>query len=314
MLERREQESVWSQRYRPSTIADLILPDRFKIQLQAMVDKGQIQNCLFSGSPGTGKTSAALALCDELGLEYLIINASENGNIDTLRTLIRGYASTVSMNGKKKVVILDEGDYLNAQSTQPALRNFLEEFSSNVTFIMTANFKNRIIVPLLSRFAVFDFEFTKDEKSALLMQFDKRIKTILDENSIVYDKKTLAMLLIKYFPDFRKILNELQRNCQTGTLVYSVTSGTDYIYDLVKLLKEKDFTGMRKWVSENPDIDFAILQRNLYEKSYEVMEPSSIPQLILHLASYDYKNGFVINPEINLVAMLLEIMSDCSFN
>lgn len=313
MLERREKETVWSQKYRPSKISELILPDRFKVQLQAMVDKGSIQNCLFAGSAGTGKTTAALALCDELGLEYLMINASENGNIDTLRTLIRNYASSVSFNGKKKVVILDEGDFLNAQSTQPALRNFLEEFSSNVSFIMTANFKNRLIAPLLSRFAVYDFEFTKEEKGQLLQQFDKRVKFILEENSIEYDKKTLALLLVKYFPDFRKILNELQRNCQTGTLSTNFTNSNEAISELIKFLKEKDFANMRKWVAANSDLDFSIIQKNLYDKSYEIMKPESIPQLILHLAEYDYRNAFVIDKEINIAAMLLLIMSECEF-
>lgn len=312
MLERREKELVWSQRYRPSKISELILPDRFKVLLQSMVDKGSIQNCLFCGLPGTGKTTAALALSEELNLEYLMINASENGNIDTLRTLIRSYASTVSMNGGRKVVILDEADGLTPQ-TMVALKSFIEEFSSNVSFIFTANIKNKIIAPLISRLAVFDFEFTKEEKSNLLIQFDKRIKLILDDNSIIYDKKVLATLLIKYFPDFRKILNELQRNSQSGTLLYSTNIGIDYLNDLVILLKEKDFSGMRKWVSENPDLDFGLLQKNLYDKSYELLEPGSIPQLVLYLAEYDYKNSFVMNPEINLVAMLLEIMSDCNF-
>lgn len=201
----------------------------------------------------------------------------------------------------------------NCQSVMPALRGVIEEFSRNVVFIFTANYKNRIIPALLSRLAVYEFEFTKEERQDLLIQFDKRIKHILADNNIVFDKKVLAQLLIKYFPDFRKILNELQRNCQTGELNSSLVSGNEAVDELIKYLKDKNFTEMRKWVGSNSDIDYQVMQRNLYDRAYELLAPSSIPQLILHLSEYDYRNAFVIDKEINIAACLLNIMSDCEF-
>jgi DNA polymerase III delta prime subunit len=220
----------------------------------------------------------------------------------------------VTTYSENKNFILNSGVVAhNCSSTQPAFRGLLEEFSSNVTFIATANFKNRIIEPLLSRFAVFDFEFTKEEKANLLIQFNKRVKHILEDNNIEYDKKALANLLVKYFPDFRKILNELQRNCQTGSLSTTLTSNNEIVLELISFLKQKDFTSMRKWVAVNSDMDYSILQRSLYDKAYELLQPSSIPQLVLHLAEYDYKNAFVIDKEINVVACMLSIMSDCEF-
>lgn len=311
------EEFLWVEKYRPSRIADCVLPPRMKDYFTEMVKGGELQNMLLVGAPGTGKTTVARALCNELGLDYLMVNASENGNIDTLRTTIRSFASTMSFIGAYKVVILDEADYLNANSTQPALRNFIEEFSKNCRFILTANYANRIIDPLKSRCAVVEFLFSKEEKQELVVAFDKRVKGILKEEGIEeYDKKSLAQVLIKYFPDFRKVLNELQRHTAGGALSGAVlTSLSD---DNIKtlfgyLIDTGKWSDMRKWVAENLDNDQSLISRALYEKASDYVKPSSIPQLVMTLAQYDYKSSFVADKEINLVAMLTEIMANVEF-
>jgi DNA polymerase III delta prime subunit len=307
------EEFLWVEKYRPRTIEDCILPPSIKTYFQDMVDKGSLQNMLLVGSPGTGKTTVAKALCNELNVDYLVINASENGNIDTLRTTIRSFASSVSLQQDFKVVILDEADYLNANSTQPALRNFIEEFSKNCRFIMTANYENRIIDPLKSRCAVITFGIPKEDKQKIVIQLDRRMKKILADEAVEYDPKLLAQIILKFFPDFRKIINELQRNSTSGTLSVAALRGMseDAINQLFTFLKDpKKWSEMRKWVAENTDSDTSLIIRALYENASKIMQPSSMPQLVLTLAEYDYKGGFVVDKEIHTVAMLTEIMSN----
>lgn len=305
---------LWNEEYRPHKIADCILPPRLKDYFQAMVSKGQLQNMTLVGPPGTGKTTVARALCEELGIDYLLINASENGNIDTIRTTVRNFASALSLDGGFRCIILDEADYLSSAS-QPALRGIIEEFAGNCVFIFTANFANRIIDPLYSRAPRVDFNFTKEEKKTLIIAFDKRVKVVLAEKNVEFDKQELAGLVVKNFPDFRKTLNLLQRFSQSGTL--NVTSDTglndDQIKQLVGFLKEKDFTNMRAWVAQNMDNDGAMIRRALFDKSNLILEQASIPQLVLHISTYDQRESQVVDKEINMTAFLVECMADLKF-
>jgi len=308
-------EYLWVEKYRPKVIADCILPSAMKKTFTDMVESGEVQNLLLSGGAGCGKTTVARALCNELDADYIIVNCSEDGNIDTLRTRIRNFASTVSMSGNKKVVILDEFDYSNAQSTQPALRGFMEEFSANCRFVLTCNFKNRIIEPLHSRCTCINFQIPTKEKPVLAKQMLQRVKGILDTEGVAYDDKVLAELILKYFPDFRRILNELQRYSVSGKIDVGILTqlGEVKIKELITALKDKDFTAVRKWVVENSDADSASLFRKIYESMYECFAPSSIPKLVLILAEYQYKAAFVADAEINMTACLTEIMMECEF-
>jgi DNA polymerase III delta prime subunit len=452
-IEFRENQFLWVERYRPTSVRALILPERIKKYMQDIVDSNEVPHILLGGSPGTGKTSSARAICNELNLDFLIINASENGNIDTLRTTIRSFASTVSFTSDYKVVILDEGDNLscfageqkvfilsdgnvivvpieeldgkyfnlfsydfekkkailtdgfafcngekevyevefedgsiitctedhpffdkdgNAMTihdgelfsifieldgnklmkiqsikkigvrkvydisvnhpthnfilengvvahncaTMSALRGFMEEFANNCRFIITCNYMNKIIDPIKSRCTCIEFNFNKDEKQKMMMEFDKRVKEILAIEKIEFEKKHLAQLIIKYFPDFRRILNELQRFTKSGELQADIVGSVsnDSISELYRLLSDpKKWGEVRKWVAQHSDDDPNLIFRSLYERSNDFMKPSAIPQLVLHLANYGYKNAFVADPEINLVACLTEIMSDCEF-
>jgi DNA polymerase III delta prime subunit len=308
-------EFLWVEKYRPKRISDVILPDNLKNTFIKIVENKEIPNMLFTGGAGLGKTTVAKAICNELQLDYLLVNGSEEGNIDTLRNKIKQFASTVSLQGGYKVVILDEADYLNAQSTQPALRGFIEEFSNNCRFILTCNFKNRIIEPLHSRCSLYEFNTTKKQMVNLAGQFMDRVSTILTDEGVTFDKKVIAELIMKYCPDWRRVLNELQRYSISGTIdsgVLDNLSDTNY-NNLFGFLKEKDFKKMRQWVANNIDVDFSVIIRNVYDKMEEVVDGSSIPQLVLILADYQYKNAFVADHELNTVACLTEIMANVKF-
>ena len=306
---------LWVEKYRPKTVAETILPQSLKDQLQSIVDGGELPNMLFTGTPGTGKTTVAKALCNQLNLDYIIINASEDGNIDTLRGKIKQFASTVSLQGGVKVVILDEADYLNAQSTQPALRGFIEEFANNCRFILTCNFKNRIIEPLHSRCSIFEFNTSKKDLQPLCAEFLKKTRTLLEDEGINYDSQAIVDLIMKFAPDWRRILNELQRFSTVGSITAANTSlnGHDVFKDLMKHLKEKDFKKMRQWVSNNIDTDASTIFRGIYDTMYEFVQPQSVPQIVLILADYQYKNAFVADHELNVVACLTEIMANVEF-
>ena len=309
-------EYLWVEKYRPQTIDDTILPKKLKQTFQKIVEGGELPNMLFTGTAGLGKTTVAKALCNLLNCDYILINGSEEGNIDTLRTKIKQFASSVSLSGDYKVVILDEADYLNPQSTQPALRGFIEEFSNNCRFILTCNFKNRIIEPLHSRCGVYEFNTSKKDMVELCQSFMVRCQTILIKEDIKYDDKVLAELIMKFAPDWRRILNELQRYSVNGAIDIGITNALDdkNYDDLFKFLKSKDFKKMRNWVVNNIDTDASAIFRAVYDRMQDKVSPQSIPQLVLILADYQYKNAFVADHELNVVACLTEVMSDVQFN
>lgn len=305
---------LWVEKYRPKTVEDTVLPKRLKSIFLKMVKDGEIPNMMFAGTAGTGKTTVAKAICNELGLDYIVINASESGNIDTLRGKIKQFASSVSLSGGVKVVILDEADYLNPQSTQPALRGFIEEFANNCRFIMTCNFKNRIIEPLHSRCSVYDFSLTKKEKAEMAAQFFKRFKTILDKEGVEYIQESIINLVMKHAPDWRRVLNEGQRLSNGEHGIHDSDSGFITNFDvLAKTLKDKDFKSMRSWVAQNIDLDATAIYRGLYDNMNEFVEPHSIPQLVIILADYQYKDAFVADKELNTVACLTEVMAQVQF-
>lgn len=309
------EEFLWVEAHRPKTIEDIILPDQLKKIFQQFVDQGNIPNLILSGSAGCGKTTVARAMVEQLGGDYIIINGSMNGNIDTLRNEIKNFASSISLTGGRKYVILDEADYLNTNSTQPALRNFMEEFSKNCGFILTCNFINRIIEPLQSRCSVINFKITKQDMPELAKQMMKRVCFILDSRDIKYDRNTVALVMKKHLPDWRRIINELQTYSATGSIDSGilVNMQDDSFKSLVGMLKSKDFTNLRKWVGENSDIDTTTLYRKLYTTASEFVDKAAIPQLVLHLAKYQYQAAFVADQEINTVACLTEVMVDCAF-
>ena len=305
-------EFLWVEKYRPKTIAETILPEKLKSVFEQIVASGELPNMLFTGTAGTGKTTVAKALCNQLNLDYILINGSEEGNIDTLRGKIKQFASSVSLQGGYKVIILDEADYLNPQSTQPALRGFIEEFSKNCRFILTCNFKNRIIQPLHSRCGVYEFNTSKKDLATLCMQFLDRVCMILDETQVKYQKGDLANLIMKHAPDWRRVLNELQRMSVAGSIIVS-TDKTDSYDVLFQHLKEKDFKKMRQWVVNNIDTDASEIFRGLYDKMIDHLKPQGVPQMVLILADYQYKHAFVADHELNVVACLTEIMANVEF-
>ena len=306
---------LWCEKYRPQTINQCILPDSMKNTFKEFIQSGELPNFLFCGGAGVGKTTVAKALCNEIGAEYLFINGSEESGIDVLRSKIKNFASSVSLTDAKKVVILDEADYLNANSTQPALRGFIEEFSNNCRFIFTCNFKNRIIEPLHSRCAVVEFKIENSEKPKIAAAFYRRVLDILSFEKVEADGKVVVELITKYFPDYRRILNELQRYSVSGSIDSGilVNLGDESYVELVKNLKSKNFTEVRKWVGKNSDIESTELFRKLYDKAVDYLELGSIPQLVLILADYQYKAAFVADREINTMAALTEIMSQLKF-
>jgi DNA polymerase III delta prime subunit len=308
-------EYLWSEKYRPKRIADCVLTPELFNTFEEAIKQGQIQNMLLSGGPGVGKTTVAKALCEELRCDYILINCSEDGNIDTLRTRIREFASAVSFSGGAKVVILDEFDYSNPQSMQPALRGFMEEFSKNCRFILTCNYKNRIIQPLHSRCTVIDFKIPSLDKPKLAKQMLKRVCAILDAEDIEYDQKVVAELVMRRFPDFRRLINDLQKYSLGGKIDVGIlgTSASDKINDLIAFMKKKEFGSIRKWVASNIDNDHVGLFRSVYDGLHDILEPQSIPQAILTIAEYQYKAAFVADQEINTMACLSELMVSCEF-
>jgi len=306
---------LWVESYRPKTIDDCILPDSLKSLFLAFIKKGEISNMLFSGTAGIGKTTVAKALCNQMNCDWIMINGSEEGGIDVLRNKIKNFASTVSLSGGKKVVILDEADYLNPQSTQPALRGFVEEFHKNCRFILTCNFKNRIIEPLHSRFSNIEFKVNPKDKPKLASRLFERAVYILKEQNVSYEDKVLVELITKHFPDFRKLINELQRYSVSGSIDAGilVNVSDENLKTLVTHLKGKEFSDMRKWVVNNLDNDPVKIFRKIYDTLYTNLEPSTIPHAVLIIADYQYKSSFVSDQEINLVACLTELMSQVKF-
>jgi len=309
---------LWVEKYRPKTIDDCILSQDIKETFKEFLNQKEIPNLLLSGTAGTGKTTVARALCEQLGVDYIIINGSDEGRqIDTLRTKIKNFASTVSLTeeANHKVVIIDEADYMNADSVQPALRNFIETFYNNCRFIFTCNYKNKIIPALHSRCTVVDFTIKNGQKVKTATALMDRLSNILNEEKIEFDKKVLAELIQKYYPDFRRTINELQRYSVRGKIdsgiLFSLSEANNK--ELVKLLKEKKFTDMRKWVVQNIDKEPQALFRGIYDILYESLDAKSVPQSVLIIAGYQYKAAFVADQEINMVACLTEIMASCKF-
>ena len=307
---------LWVEKYRPKSIEDCILPETIKRTLRDVVKLNKIPNMMFTGTSGIGKTTAARAICNETQADYLIINGSDEGRmIDTLRTKLTQFCSTISLSGSRKVVIIDEADYMNADSVQPAMRNFTERFADNCSFIFTCNYKNRIIEPIHSRCAVIDFSLKNGEKQIIAARFMKRVESILAAESIDYDKEVIAKLVLKHFPDFRRVLNELQRYSTSGEINSGVLANIKEmnLKELIDSLREKNFSKMRQWVVANVDNDPATVYRKIYDELYNVVDKGSIPQAVLTIAEYQYKSAFVADQEINLVACLVELMAECEF-
>lgn len=310
------EEFLWVERYRPKTVKDTILPADLKTTFQTFVDNGNIPNLLLTGSAGIGKTTIAKAMLDEIGADYIVINGSDEGRlIDTLRTKIKNFASSMSLSGGRKYVIIDEADYLNADTVQPALRNFMEEYSANCGFIMTCNFVNKIIAPLHSRCSVVEFKINNMDKPKMAGQFFKRVEIILKNEGVEYDQKVVAEVVMKHFPDNRRILNELQRYSATGKIDTGilVNHSDENLKSLMVALKNKEFSVVRKWVGQNIDGDVAPFFRKLYETLYEYVVPSSIPQVVVMIADYQFKSAFCADQEINTMGLLTEIMVDVEF-
>jgi DNA polymerase III delta prime subunit len=309
------EDFLWVEKYRPKTIEECVLPDALKQTLSEFISKGDIPNLILSGGPGVGKTTAAKAMLDELGLTYMFVNGSEESGIDVLRTKIKNFASTVSLHGGRKYLILDEADYLNPQSTQPALRGFIEEFHKNCGFILTCNYKNRLIPPLHSRCSVVDFTIQKSEKKELAEQFFKRVMNVLVVEDVKFEPKAVAEVINKFFPDWRRVLNELQRYSVSGRIDAGILVDISEvnIKELMHSMKQKEFTNVRKWIVNNIDNDPTRLFRRLYDNLYDYMDGSSIPHVVVILGEYQYKAAFVADQEINMLACLTEIMARGKF-
>lgn len=310
----REDQFLWVEKYRPSSIQDCILPEHLKRTFKDFVDNKEVPNLLLSGTGGVGKTTVARALLEELGCDYIIINGSLNGDLDTLRTDIQNYASTMSLVGGRKYVILDEADYLNWR-TQPALRNFMEEFSKTCGFILTCNYKNKIIEPLHSRCAVIEFNISKKDYPKLASLFFKRVTNILENEKIEFDKATVAEVVKKFYPDCRRVLNELQRYASSGKIDSGILSNFQSISikELIRLMKEKNYTEVRGWVTSNIDVDTTSLFRSFYDNCQDYIKPNSIPLLIILIAKYQYQQSFVADVEINMLAFLAECIIELDF-
>ena len=316
MIENRDNQFLWVEKYRPQTIDECVLPEALKKTFKEYIAQGQLPTFLFSGTAGVGKTTVAKALCNEVGADYIMINGSDEGrSIDTLRTTIKQFASTVSLTDAKKIVIIDEADYMNADSVQPALRSFIEQFSNNCRFIFTCNFKNRIIEPLHSRCAVIEFKINNKDKQEICGTFMKRVIQILKNENVEFDLKVVSELIMKHFPDYRRILNELQRYSVSGKIDSGilVNVSQESYKQLVKDMKDKNFSAVRTWVAKNSELGTSALFKELYDNATTNMDTDTIPQLILILAEYQYKAAFVADQEINIMAALTEIMANCQF-
>tara|TARA_B110000285_G_scaffold75850_1_gene87335 strand:+ start:1146 stop:2084 length:939 start_codon:yes stop_codon:yes gene_type:complete len=311
-----KEDFLWVEKYRPRTISDCILPIETKKIFQDFVNNKEIPNLLLCGTAGVGKTTVAKALCNELEADFVMINGSEERNIDTLRVKIKSFASTVSLSGGPKIVILDEADYLNPQSTQPALRGFIEEFSKNCRFIFTCNYKNRIIAPLHSRCSVVDFTIESQQKPQMATGIFDRIMTILKIENIEFNEQVVAELINKFFPDFRRILNELQKYSTSGKIDSGVLANLDdeNLNEVINFIKDKEFSKMRKWVAMNIHNDPQAIYRKIYDNLFLRMENSSIPQAVIILSDYTYKSAFVADQEVNMVACMTELMMECKIN
>jgi DNA polymerase III delta prime subunit len=309
------EEFLWVEKYRPTKVESCVLPKELKKTLLEFVLAGELPNVTFSGGPGVGKTTAAKALLDELGLTYMMVNGSEESGIDTLRTKIKNFASTVSLHGGRKYLILDEADYLNPQSTQPALRGFIEEFSANCGFILTCNYQNRLIPAIISRCPTYDFSVPKSEKQKLAHEFYQHSLKILSDENIDFEPKAVAALVNKHFPDWRRVINELQRYSVSGKIdsgiLVNITN--DNLNELMGYMKQKEFTNVRKWVVNNLDNDPVRLFRSLYDNLYDSVDGSTIPHIVVILGEYQYKSAFVADQEINTLACLTEIMARAKF-
>lgn len=310
------EEYLWVEKWRPKTVEECILPEETKKIFLDVVKNGKVPNFLFTGTPGTGKTTIAKAIANELGLDYMVINCSMNGGIDTLRQDIQKFASSLSITGSgRKLVILDEADYLNPNSTQPALRNFMEEFSKNCAFVLTCNYVNRIIEPLRSRCSLVEFKIAKADRPKLAKLFFQRVLNILDTEGVEYDKKVVAELINKNIPDWRKVLNELQKYSVSGKIDNQILSNlTDESFNkLISFMKDKNYTEVRKWVSEHQDMDGTVLFRKLYDSASDLLQPVSIPLLVVTIGKYQYTQAFVADAEINTAACLAEIIADAAW-
>ena len=308
---------IWVEKYRPKTISECILPDNTKKTFQDFLDKGEIPNMLLAGPPGIGKTTVAKALCNELGADVYVINGSDEGRfLDTVRNNAKNFASTVSLTAtaKHKVIIIDEADN-TSNDVQLCLRAFIEEFAGNCRFIFTCNYKNKILEPLHSRCSVVEFGIKGKDRQSIAAQFFKRLQEILDAEGVEYDNKVLVELINKHFPDWRRVLNEVQRYSVSGKIDAGIlaTFSDVVVNELVKNLKNKNFAEVRKWIVSNLDNDTTVLLRRIYDACYDSMVPSSIPAAVLTLAKYQYQGAFVADQEINMLACLTELMVECEF-